>query len=220
MHTTKRIAAVVTGTVIAGVLTVGAVAPANAAPLGLPTASTSAASSTTPTPGITGITTENGRDILTGTGIPGAVITVDTSRSGGVLTIVQDDGSWRADVSKASYGDLVVRQGKDGVRSAAVNWFPGEPPIPAGTTTPAPSTPPTPVIDGTSVEGGRTWLVGSGTPGRSVVVTLNTRGGVIAPIAADGSWKVDVTRNAGAVVEVREGANGKQSAPAYYTLAG
>lgn len=220
MNTTSRAATAVAAAVLAGGLVVGLAAPAGAAPVHPDVVrSSTSADVSTPTPGVSGLETAGGRTVLTGTGIPSALVTVDTGLGGGTLTLVDDDGTWSVDVTRASTTRYTVRQNVDGVRSAPVVWSAGDAPVAAGSSVVAPpSGPATPVIVGLTTDGGRVRLTGTGTPGNVLVAKTSVGGGTISRIADDGTWSIDVTHASLPRIEVREGAGGGQSAPAYFSM--
>ncbi|MBT2501804.1 hypothetical protein [Curtobacterium sp. ISL-83] len=222
MKTPRPILAVLAGGTLAGAIALGSAVPASAATLSLGAAgivnTASTGTSTTPTPGITGIDRSGGTVALVGTGIPKASIAIQYGGSTGAIALVQADGSWRATFRNATPNQFTVQQGVGGVRSQPVTWRVGDAPIAAGTVTTPPVAPPetsapaAPVVDGIVREGGRTYLVGSGIANGWVTVRTTFTGGVINAIAADGTWKVDVTTARVDLFEVSQAVNGKRSA--------
>ncbi|MCJ1714526.1 hypothetical protein [Curtobacterium sp. VKM Ac-2922] len=206
---TRRIAAAAAGAALAGAITLGAALPATAATGSGPSVSTVSATSTksgsVPTPGVNGIDVVDGVSYLSGTGVPGADLTI----SGRTLMhgTVGADGTWRIQVEPAS--GFSMYQAVGSTRSLPMYWATGSPAVPAGQVTPeAPKArTPTPGVNGIQVVDGVSYLSGTGVRGGRVTITGGTT--VIATVRDDGTWRIAARPNTG--YRIYQKANGSQS---------
>jgi len=207
-RTTSCITTAAVSCCVAGLLALGAAAPASAATSSAadPGIRSSVAETVagTPSPGIDGIEVRDGKRYLVGTGIPGANALVDPLNA---LARVQSDGRWSAEIRR-DVTSFSVRQGLGGLVSSPVVWNLGDAPVPAGATPPPPAAPDRPVVEGIRHADGRSWLVGTGIPGASISVKKNYAGTWRGTVAENGTWKVDVSNDFVFRSEVKQGING------------
>ncbi|GAA1493564.1 hypothetical protein [Curtobacterium herbarum] len=206
----RRITTTLVSCGVAGLLALGAATPATAAttaPGGSPTSTSAASVAAPPAPGIDGIAVRDGRTLLVGTGIPGASVLVSPLSA---LARVHSDGRWSAEIRR-TVTTFTAEQRAGGMHSSAVTWHVGDAPVPAGATPPAPATPERPVVQGIRHADGKSWLVGTGTPGGRISVAKNSRGSWLTTVTADGTWKIDVTNEYVTRSAVKQGLNGVTS---------
>ena len=211
-RTTTRITTAAVSCCVAGLLALGAAAPASAATSSAADLSTRSSFAETvagtPSPGIDGIEVRDGKRYLVGTGIPGASALASPL---GTITQVGADGRWSAEI-RYDPTEFSVRQGLGGHLSSIAVWRVGEAPIPAGAVPPPPAKPVQPDVQGIRHVDQTAWLVGTGVPGATITVKKNHGGLWRAKVDPDGTWRIDVTNSYVAKSEVKQGMNGMTSA--------
>ena len=125
-----------------------------------------------------------GDDKVSGTGVPGADVTVTLPDGTKITEEVKPNGTWEIDIpagKKPSGGDtLTVVQTEDGKKPS------GPVLAPVGYTAQTETPTVNPIIDGD------TEILGTGVPGAEIIATLPNGSEITTQVDPDGNWKLDI----------------------------
>ncbi len=145
---------------------------------------------------------------VTGTGVPGATVTLTPATGSPVTATVQPDGTWSAALPLSATGPVTARQAFGPVQSG-----------PASAPLPPPAATPVPVVVSVTGPDATGWdIIGTGEPGATITITDQDGTDVTATVQPDGTWSAALPLTTAGPVDVTQTIGASTSDPVPATL--